>query len=259
MSHSAAVTNIDPSSFKKTLFFLHVTKCGGTSLRAAFKRALMQDGAVSASLYELNAPQSAELARNAGIDGFTLRDLLLASTLSQRDTRLIAGHFRYTDRFHRDALQECLSVTLLRNPVDRFISLYYYNRYKDTDYGKEHLPLEDYITKPRARRVAEDYVRLFRGTGVAHSEFASPSDVTAAIENLKRFDIVGSLEKLQLFQEAVTDLTGLRLQIDTLNKSPAPKSQRDAEMSTRLRSQIEKLCLPSMEVYQAALALDTVS
>lgn len=238
------------------VFFLHVTKCGGTSLRAAIKGALVQQGAVPASLYELNAPHSAELAKRADIDGFILRDLLLASTLEQRDIRLVTGHFRYTEQYHRESLQNCLSVTVLRDPVDRFVSLYYYNHFKDSDYGKEHLSLEEYIAKPRARRCAEDYVRLLRGTGVAHREFATENDISSAIKNLKRFDVVGCLERLPQFTQALAAKSGLELQIETLNKSPAPRSQRHAELPAALRKEIETLCRPSIEVYEAALSLD---
>jgi len=249
---SSDPTTSDSTSPVEPFFFLHVTKCGGTSLRAAFRRAFAELGVDPAAIHELNAPLSTTLGREAGIDVFMLRDLLLATTLDQSGIRFVSGHYRYTRQFHESLIKRCLSVTVLRQPVERFLSLYFYNHYKEDDYGRETLSLEEYVDKPRARRCAEDYVRLFRGTGVEHSEFVTDEEVRLAVGNLALFDVVGTLDNLGAFVRKIGSLTGLDLSIETLNQSPAPKHQRYGEIEPELMTQIENLCQPSIEVYEAA-------
>ena len=183
------------------------------------------------------------------MDVFALRDLLLATQLNNPQLSLVAGHFRYCETFHRPFLNRCSAFTVLREPVDRFLSLYYYNSFKSTSYGKETLPLDVYLTKPRARRSAEDYVRLFRGTNVEHGTFASTDDIEAAKRNLQQFAIVGCLENMSAFEAMFRQRTGLDLNMPVLNKSPAPLEERYAELPVELMQEISQLCEPSTQVY----------
>lgn len=238
---------------KQPVFFLHITKCGGTSLRAAMLNALTQRGAADAALHQLDAPFSAQIARTANLETMDVRDLLLASTLNTPGIEFVAGHYRYTDALHEPLLSRAMFITVLREPVDRFLSLYYYNHYKSGGHGHEPLSLEDYITRPRARRSAEDYVRLFRGTGVDHREFASDQDVDAAIRNLQRFDLVGELKQQETFCASLSEMTGLEVKLPLLNRSPAPAKTRHQTLPKALQDEITRLCAPSTAVYDAVM------
>ncbi|MBX2885413.1 MAG: sulfotransferase family 2 domain-containing protein [Granulosicoccus sp.] len=236
------------------VYFQHVTKCGGTSLRAALMQALSEQGAHRSSFYQLEPVKTNRYASAAGLDSIQVRDVLLADRLEQPETRFIAGHFRFTHALHAEAMQAVCSVTVLREPVDRFLSLYYYNHFKVAEHGKENLPLDVYLTKPKARRSAEDYVRLFRGTGADSRDFASAEDVQLAVDNLGRFSVVGCLENMSVFIDALSQ-RGLPIQLPRLNKSPAPADIRYADLPTELMQEIERLCEPSRKVYEHALRL----
>ncbi len=239
----------------KPILFLHVTKCGGTSLRSALIHSLSSEGTSAAALYQLDAVGSTALAIKVGMDTFALRDLLLTTQLNNREIRFIAGHFRYTTALHQDEMSDCTSITILREPVDRFLSLFYYNSYKSIDYGRESLPLEEYITTPKARRNAEDYVRIFRGNGVAHGDYATEQEVQLACDNLDYFSVVGCLDRIDEFVNAFEDATTYSLDIPRLNTTPAPLTERYADLSSDILSEIERLCAPSVVVYQKAQRL----
>lgn len=215
--------------------------------------AMKHRGASTAALHQLDAPQSAHLARVAGFETMDVRDLLLASTLNTPGIEFVAGHYRFTDALHHPLLDHALFITVLREPIDRFLSLYYYNHYKQGGHGHEPLALEEYLKRPRARRSAEDYVRLFRGTGVDHREFAGEGDIDAAIQNLKRFHLVGELTQQTAFCAALSAKTGLDVSMPELNKSPAPANTRYQSLPDELNEEIRRLCEPSTAVYEAVL------
>ncbi len=216
--------------------------------------ALQHRGASTAALHQLDAPYSAHLASTAGMETMDLRDLLLASTLNTPGVEFVAGHYRFTHALHDALLDKATFITVLREPVDRFLSLYYYNHYKSGGHGHEPLALEDYIKRPRARRSAEDYVRLFRGTGADHREFAGAGDVEAAINNLKRFHLVGELKQQNAFCDSLSAMTGLNVSLPLLNRSPAPAKTRYQALPEALSDEIRRLCEPSTAVYEAMMS-----
>lgn len=240
------------------VYFQHVTKCGGTSLRAALMQVLTEQGAHPASFYQLEPVKTNRYAIDSDLDSTQIRDVLLADRLAQKNTRFIAGYFRFNHALHAEAMESVCSITVLREPVDRFLSLYYYNHFKVADHGKESLPLDGYLTKPKARRSAEDYVRLFRGTGTDNREFSTAEDVQLAKENLERFSVVGCLEHMPLFIKKLSD-HGLPIELPKLDKSPAPASVRYAELPAELMQEIERLCEPSKRVYEHALSLGKIN
>ena len=238
----------------KPIWFLHVTKCGGTSLRTAIMQSLREGGAHPAQFHLHDAVTSSRLAAQLGVETFSLRDAMLGYELVQNHRRFIAGHFRYTQHLHEPLLSRCLPITLLRDPVDRFLSLFYYNSFKSTDYGKETLPLEAYLERPRARRSAEDYVRLFRGAGGSHNQFADAAGVRSAVQNLRRFAVVGTLDDLPAFVASLEQQAGIRVSIPMQNRSPAPEEARHRQIDEAMLEHIKALCEPSIEVYETVLA-----
>ncbi len=224
-------------------------------MRAAIMQALQKQGATPAAFYQLEPVKTNAFADAMGLDSIQVRDLLLADRLSKPDCQFIAGHFRFTNAVHQALLPKVVSVTVLRDPVDRFLSLYYYNRYKQAEHGKENLPLDVYITRPKARRSAEDYVRLFRGNGSDSRAFATEEDIRLACANLELFSVVGCLEQMPQFLEAVEATSGLDLEVPRLNKSPAPNAVRHENLPAELLQEVERLCAPSARVYAHAQTL----
>ena len=98
----------------ETLLFIHLPKTGGTALRSALRTAFSPDA--SAFIY---GPRD--------LDGAITRDRFEALPADAKARlRLVMGHFRYG--FHEELGRPYRYATIVRQPVDRVVSLYYHYR-----------------------------------------------------------------------------------------------------------------------------------
>lgn len=121
------------------LFFLHIRKCAGTTLRAILRRQFPRE-----SVY---APNHA--------------DAVSLSEEQRRNVRLVMGHFPFGS--HRGLAVPFDVLTMLRDPVDRVVSLYFYARGRDSPLGRS---VGDMAFEEFARHHAlasDDQVRMIAG------------------------------------------------------------------------------------------------
>lgn len=107
--------------------------------------------------------------------------------LQRPDLRAVIGHFWYG--LHEHVARPAVYVTALRNPVERMVSLYCYARLQDT------ISLDEFVATPPFREVDNDQTRRLAG---ADPEIGActPEMLAAAKENLRRFAVVGTIERL---------------------------------------------------------------
>ena len=103
--------------------FLHIPKASGTTIRTILSR---EYGASKIAYYE---PETEHSEHHAS------PEIYLASRLAKGDVRLITGHLRYG--IHEFLRRPCRYFSMLRDPIDRAISEYFYafsyplHRYRD--------------------------------------------------------------------------------------------------------------------------------
>ena len=73
----------------------------------------------------------------------------------------------------------------------------------------------------------------------------------AAVENLRRFAVVGLIDHLDDFSSRVSACLGRVVSIPVLNRSPAPP---DAEIDADARERAKVLCAPDYWVYDQLVA-----
>jgi hypothetical protein len=104
------VTSLQPSSAVPTLIFLHIPKTGGSTLDA-----IIDANYPPASIFSVQSP---------------IRDSLAAfralPPAERERLRVIRGHG--VQGVHRELERPCAYATLLRDPVDRVLSQYYFIR-----------------------------------------------------------------------------------------------------------------------------------
>lgn len=182
---SGVIANEAPELDAPVVLFLHIPKAGGSTLGE----------------YVYNqccAPNSSnEDPLNAGVAyleyGFIKPPELVVpehvvNLLSRRDLRAVIGHFWFG--LHEHVARPSRYITLLRDPVERVVSLYYYAKLEET------MSLEEFARKPPFKEVDNDQVRRIAGVNPPVGE-CTRAMLDLARENLQRhFDVVGTTERM---------------------------------------------------------------
>ncbi|NNE74449.1 MAG: sulfotransferase family 2 domain-containing protein [Acidimicrobiales bacterium] len=235
------------------IYFLHLTKCGGTSVKAALRKSvpLGEHGQV----FDLEGDAATRTAERFDVPNWRFRDQQLHYCLQTNHVRLVMGHFRYTDDFHGEFHDRWKMITVLREPEERLLSLYFYNRFKDNDYGKVTEELEAFLFEPdgsatrRSQVHAAFFVAAFRGTGQGMHHVPTQADVDLATRNLERFAAVGILEDMEPFKASIESITGTPFDLPVLNTSPARASDREV-VDERVRERVIEICRPARVLYE---------
>ncbi|WP_170831490.1 sulfotransferase family 2 domain-containing protein [Jannaschia faecimaris] len=234
--------------------FLHMPKCGGTSLSEAMYATVplnQRIGVIDAVSTRRTASMlsfgedSAALCHEDLEHGqltFDLREKMLLQHMAW-DTMLIHGHVLWSTRAERHFGNAYKYVTILRDPVARTVSNF--------RMMKRNGLLEDdfdaYLEGPVARRHARVYLRYLAGANdIAENEV---SDALAlAHARLSQMALVGFLDRMDRFLEAYRALFGVRLSPARLNTAP----DRPPEHTPAQIERIHALCAPDIAIFEAA-------
>jgi hypothetical protein len=175
--------------------FLHIPKTGGTTLTNCIYHQYKADryyeseeGKLVDGIYYYPAGLHKEL--DTTIPAKVIR------ALERHDISAVVGHFSFG--IHTHISKPWAYVTLLRNPVDRVVSLYYHiRRDKDTRLHKivsSGLSIEDFVLHLSCREADNDQTRRISGLEPAFGA-CSISILEKAKDNLRRyFSVVGVTE-----------------------------------------------------------------
>ncbi|MEL7091883.1 MAG: sulfotransferase family 2 domain-containing protein [Pseudomonadota bacterium] len=224
------------------IIYIHVPKCGGSSFGAALRLRFLGRQA-TITLGQGNAALSGEarIISDYEARGRELHALVAAGK------QLIAGHVRYDPDLHAGAARDYRFVTLLREPMARFVSHYNYLQRKHPDRTRPGT-LERFLDTPDAARLASQYLFYFAGTSQANAPDL-PQAISRAITHLTRFDLVGDLAAPNVFARDLRRLTHTPILISKRNVAP------DATViPAPLRPRIAALCAADTAIYSAVLS-----
>jgi hypothetical protein len=184
---------------------------------------------------------------------WAFRDALLRYVLAAA-TRpaVVLGHFRFRDE-HAAHLDSAHFVTVLRDPVDRLVSLYRYRRWKEGVDVPFTGTLAEFLETPRWQKEGHLYVDTFCGRDGLDPR--SDEAVDAAAANLRRFAAVGLLDRLDGFSATVGSLLGTPVDIPRWNATPAPAEDDGTEPDPAVLERAREICDPDCRVYEAARQL----
>jgi hypothetical protein len=231
----------------KPLVFFHIMKCGGTSVRAGLATGAAGKR-TGPKVFELDGAAAKAAAGGALADEWQFRDALLPYALTAMHPAVVLGHFRYRDRY-ADFADRSHFVTVLRDPVERMVSLYKWRRYKEGIAAPLTRSFDQLVSSGRWAKQGQAYVETFRGRDDLPARSDEAAD--AAVANLRRFAVVGFIDRLEEFSEEVSACLGRPVAIPVLNRSPAPP---DTEIDAGMRERAKVLCAPDYRVYNQLLA-----
>lgn len=151
----------------ETTIFMHIPKTGGTTLYLLFLKQYQPSEIFHHDLYLGENMQLEELPDEA-----------------KENIRAVAGHYFYG--IHEHIPNPSNYFTMLREPVERVISLYYYFQNIPGYENVKKMTLEEFATNsPEASNFQ---------TLIVSGELVKP-DLNKAIDNLKTFTVVGVTER----------------------------------------------------------------
>ena len=211
------------------IIFHHVPKCAGTSIVTGlaltyYPWRLLRYGRKGFP-GALHAPASSKVADLHGKDRYAVRRKLLAYFAEKGDSPLISGHYPFNHKFYDEHHKQWHFITLLRDPLSRWYSEYLWNRYKDHEYRKTDLTIDEYIESEHGLENARSFVNFFSQSEDLTAT-ATQKEVDESVETLEKMDVVGCLEHLDRFKSDMKKVFKRKPIFFARNASPAPKDMQ---------------------------------
>lgn len=246
------VQNTLTGPLDEPIAFMRIPKCATTSTHRAIARLYRSvwtfDGNGIDSVHHGACDGAAEVQ---GTTTWEMRRTALAYLLANPDSKFVAGHFEVNADLLEKFADTYNFITLLRNPVDRWISHYLYNKHLPRDRYDISTDMEEFVETERGRGIAQMYTAYLSGTGDLNPDERDTERVRKqARENLASFELVGIVEEMASFEERFTDRFGVELNVRRRNRSPAPEGAKD--VSTAIRDKIREACSADLDLYEYA-------
>jgi len=218
------IAYIQKTDRPKRVFFDHIPKCGGSSLKHYLESNYLRRK--TKSFYHTD-PRSA------------LNDFKNTADSKRHSCQLIIGHYLNTiiDHIH----PESIKVTVLREPIDRIISHYYYVKRSPSHYlfekvTKGKLSISEYVESDLSHELVNFYTTYFSGIPNEDAMLNPEESVDLAIRNIsKNYDIIGYLDDFSLLTDSLYEQLKLKYKYkgEVINHSIKRKSTGEIDDSTR--------------------------
>jgi len=239
---------------KSKCLFLHLPKCGGTSLSEALYASVPMHKHIgvidaissrrAASIVDHN--KDCLLETHEDMEGaastFALREKMMLAYMCA-DYQLIHGHVFFSDKMWEHFGQDYKIVTVMRDPVKRALSNFRMN----VANGIHSADPDEWMDGIQGRNHASVNLRYLSG----QADIKAGDEKTLlprALEALDKIALVGILEEMDVFLDRFEDMFGARLKMHRYNLAKGERLELSAAQMDRLKD----LCAADITLYEAA-------
>lgn len=237
--------------------FLHLPKCGGTSLSEALyatvpihKRVGVIDAMSTrraASILEFGIDDAWKCHDDLeyGDRTFDLRERFLITHCCW-ETQLVHGHVMMSDRMLKHCKDRYKFLTILRDPISRTIS----NYRMAVAAGIASSDPDVWLNSPIARVHSTVYLRYLSGHHMVAPE-QEAACLESALSALEMFSLIGFLDDITTFAREFEQIFGANLTLHEYNKAKGDEvALTDAQMA-----KLRDMCAVDQVIYDRARQL----
>lgn len=233
------------SLHKKRIMFHHIPKCGGSAITQPFRmRSLASFHKVHEDATLTTVDPLQELPFFQRHDAAFEFKANLCRYMGAQETALIQSHVPWFPAEPSTPLANYDRITLLREPLSRFLSHYFWDKDRDNHNGI-HLELEPFLETDQALGFGSLMTRFLSGTPwpLATTEAA----VQTAVENAAFFSTIGFLEDLPQFGADIQTKYGWKMKFPVSNTGSGANYAKilDGPLGPRIR----EVCAPDIALY----------
>lgn len=234
----------------KKICFSHVPKCAGAALGHAIARRYGILDRIFIRNFHLEPGASGKASEAISVPVRDLRENVLAYILAEGTYKYVSGHFRCRPATVSAFGQEWHFITMLRHPIERWISGYVYDRYKLLQWAQTDLSVEQFLESRRGHMNGMMYLLYF--SNIPEDPFISDYQyyVDEAEANLQSFSLVGILENLEEVAQTFSGIFGKPIKVSAVNPSPNPQAAQKIRRDKKLVERIAEVCQPDMDLYR---------
>ncbi len=220
------------------LLFEHVPKCGGTTLVEFFKTQYHPS-----RIFEIKGWATQQ----------SIKEFLDLTEAEQSSFDLIIGHGAHGIRNY--SRPGTIRATVLRDPVDRIISHYYYvlsstDHYLHEQVSSKKMSLAEYASSDLIAEMKNNYIKRFCGADLLVSGQKDGSIPAMAYEYLKaEFHVIGLLEDLDGSIEEVRQKAKLPLKFSNRKRNVNSDRPTMNEVDDEVIELIKRSNLYDVELY----------
>lgn len=240
------------SVYSNRIIFHHIPKCGGS----AITRPIRLKSFLSYKKIDEDAVQNSIVAEDSipfmeRHDAAHKFKTILARYLAEQDIALIQGHIPYFETYSQVELEKFARVTVVREPLQRFLSHFFWDKCRLNKNGI-FVELPEFLETEQAQAFGSMMLRYLSGAEWPINDI--PSALELARQNAKKFDVIGRLDDIESFKEKMHSRFNWKLNIPVSNVGTEQDYAGLLERSgTSLINKLQKTCEPDTRLFELLL------
>jgi hypothetical protein len=173
------------------------------------------------------------------------------------DKRCVSLHVPFSEVAYERFHESYKFITILREPVARFMSHYNWSANRSAAHAALPQDFDEFLRSDRARLLGAEYVDMFADLPPS-ADLRTPEAAERALKHLNQFDVVGCLDDLPGFADALEECLKIRLHFGHENQGSGRQNYlRFDDLSDEDQERVLSLCAPDLTIWHSIFPTTT--